>query len=304
MQEPFRCVLHGSFGKHFDEIQRIHRLFTQAGIEVLAPEASNVARVEAGFAMLESDREQDPRVIELLYLHHLKRLGDNGFSYFVNPGGYIGKSAAYELGIAQATNVPCFFVDKLDDHPAYVPQNAIWPPELLVEYILEYGVLPEFCGAPNATRIHRMWQELLVPGSIVAVGGIIEYDGHDAYEEKEVLFVETHKWKGRFSVIGGKVRKRERLHDALRREVKEETGLDGKIGRHLCTFDQIKDSGYYMQGVSQVFVDNIVTVDSRRVQLNDEAEDYVWMPPRMALKHLPLEPNARHTLERYTAMLA
>jgi hypothetical protein len=48
-------------------------------------------------------------LVELLYLHNLKRLGRNGFSYFVNPDGYIGASASYELGIAQLTNVRCFF---------------------------------------------------------------------------------------------------------------------------------------------------------------------------------------------------
>ncbi len=104
----FRCVLHGSFGKHFEDIKRVYQLFTQAGIEVLAPAFSEIKSFEDGFAVLESDRERDHRMIELLYLHHLKRLGGNGFSYFVNPEGYIGKSASYELGIAQVTNVICF----------------------------------------------------------------------------------------------------------------------------------------------------------------------------------------------------
>ena len=97
----FRCVLHGSFRKHFGEIQRIHRLFTDAGIEVLEPSASEVIGTKDGFAMLLTDTETDSRLIELLYMHNLKRLGENGFSYFVNPEGYLGKSASYELGIAR-----------------------------------------------------------------------------------------------------------------------------------------------------------------------------------------------------------
>src|SRR3989338_7320718 len=93
IETKFRCVLHGSFRKHFSEIQRIHRLFTKAGIEVLAPSISEITGMKDGFAMLDTDQETDPRMIELLYLHHLKKLGENGFSYFVNPEGYIGKSA-------------------------------------------------------------------------------------------------------------------------------------------------------------------------------------------------------------------
>src|SRR3989344_6182063 len=95
----FRCVLHGSFRKHFDEIKKVHSVFTGVGIEVLAPAFSEIKYFEDGFAVLESDKEKDQRMIELIYLHNLKRLGEHGVSYFVNPGGYIGKRAASELGI-------------------------------------------------------------------------------------------------------------------------------------------------------------------------------------------------------------
>lgn len=131
----FRCVLHGSFRKHFQKIKKIHRLFSENGIEVLTPAMSEISKIENGFAVLAADQETDQRMIELLYLHHLKQLGPNGFSYFVNPEGYIGKSVSYELGIAQISNVPCFFSENLADHPAYIHKNAVWRPELLVEYI-------------------------------------------------------------------------------------------------------------------------------------------------------------------------
>jgi len=42
----FRCVLHGSFRKHFNEIQKIHKLFTKSGIEVIAPEVSKILLVK------------------------------------------------------------------------------------------------------------------------------------------------------------------------------------------------------------------------------------------------------------------
>ena len=37
MESKFRCILHGSFRKHFDLIKRVHNTFTEAGIEVIAP---------------------------------------------------------------------------------------------------------------------------------------------------------------------------------------------------------------------------------------------------------------------------
>lgn len=294
----FRCVLHGSFGKHFEEIRKVHQLFTEAGIEVLAPTFSEIKSFENGFVVLRSDQEKDHRMIELLYLHHLKRLGQDGFSYFVNPEGYIGKSASYELGIAQVTNVKCFFSERISDNPAYIHSNFVVSPEDLLKYLKKNNSLPEPRVKRNEKKIHQLWQELMVPGSVVAVGGIIEHDS--VKREKEILLVKTHKWGNQYSVVGGKLRRHERLDDAYKREIKEETGLDASIGEHICTFDQIKNSNYYLSGVQHIFIDKIARVSSKKVRLNEEAQDYIWIPSSIALKELSIEPNARHTLELYS----
>ncbi len=298
----FRCVLHGSYRRHYDEIKRIHKLFTQAGIEVLAPADSEIMAVEDGFAVLESDKEKDPRMIELLYLHHLKHLGVDGFSYFVNPDGYIGKSASYELGIAQISNVKCFFAEKPGDHPAYLHKNSVWEPDDLVGFIRANNKLPEPKIKRNEKIVHQLWLDLMVPGSVVAVGGIIEYAKSTQSGEKEVLLVKTHKWGGRYSVVGGKVKRNERLQDAWMREIKEETGLGAEIGKDICAFDQINNSGYYNSAVTHIFVDKVAQVNSQKVRLNDEAEDYVWTLPGEALAKLDIEQNARHTLELYAKL--
>jgi len=303
-QKPkFRCVIHGSFRKHFEEIRNAYNIFTSAGIEVLAPTLSEIKEINNGFVILQSDKENDPRIIELLYLHNLKRLGENGFSYFVNPEGYIGRSASYELGIAQISNTHCFFKEKPSDHPAYIHKNSIWSPEALAQYIKEKHSLPEPKIKSNERAIHKLWQELMVPGSVVAAGAIIEYADAENKKEKEVLLVKTHKWGGRYSIIGGKIKRNERLESGLLREVEEETGLSAEIGEHICTFDQIKNSGYYREGIEHIFVDKVARVGSKKVRLNEEAQDYVWLPAKVALRDLPIEPNARHTLELYFKML-
>src|SRR3989344_2682589 len=295
----FRCVIHGSFRKHFDDIKKIHTLFTKNNIEVLAPSISKIKDEKDGFIFFDTDKESDPRMIELLYLHNLKQLGPDGFSYFVNPEGYIGRSTSYELGIAQLSNIHCLFYDSLEDHPAYVSKNSVWKPEDLANYILEKGSLPQPGIKRNERILHKLWEDLMVPGSVVAAGGIIEYDFGRITDEKQILLVKTHKWGGRYSMVGGKVRRNERLDEALLREVKEETGLGGQIGRHICTFDQIRHSGYFKEGIQHIFVDNVVSVESKKVRLNDEAEEYIWIPAREALRKLNIEPNARHTLQLY-----
>lgn len=299
MASKYRCILHGSFTKHFDAVRHARNVFAAAGIEVLAPTQAEIVAFQDGFALFEDQQGQDPRAIELLYLHNLKKLGPSGFSYFVNPDGYVGTSASYELGIAQLTNTRCFFQEKLADHPAYVHHNAVWRPETLAEYIQLFDDLPKPMVKQNERLIHTLWQELMVPGSVVATGAIIEHQPSSSKTDKEILLVKTHKWGGRYSIVGGKVRRNERLNQALLREVKEETRLKGEVGAHLCTFDELKDSGYYQTGVQHIFVDHVVKVKTKRVALNEEAQDYVWARPAEALQQLDIEPNARKTIELY-----
>jgi nucleoside triphosphatase len=304
MNGGFRCVIHGSFSKHFGEIRRAYEIFTAAGIEVLAPKQGELTAGKDGFALFEDEKELDPRLVELLYLHNLKKLGPDGFSFFVSPEGYLGKSASYELGIAQLTNTRCFFTNKLKDHPAYVHKNAIWSAEMLADYVVTRGELPSPLVRKNERAIHQLWEDLMVPGSVVATGAIIEHQPSKSTLDKEILLVKTHKWGGRYSVVGGKVRRNERLDQALLREVREETKLAGEVGRHIVTFDQLKDSGYYQKGIQHIFVDNVVKVKSKLVNLNEEAQEYIWTRPKDALKSLDIEPNARQTLELYAKTLS
>lgn len=299
MAGKFRCVIHGSFSKHFSEINRTRKIFEEAGIEVLAPKIGNLGGSINGFSLFEDEKGKDPRLIELEYLHNLKILGSNGFSYFVDPDGYIGKSASYELGIAQLTNTRCYFSHRLSDHPAYIHSNSVISPEALAEYVDKYKNLPTPKVRKNETLINKLWYEMMVPGSVVAAGAIIEYQPKKSFKPKEILLVKTHKWSDRYSIVGGKVKNNETIINALRREVMEETGLYGEIGDHIATFDQINDSGYYRPGVQHIFIDKIYKVFSKKVTLNEEAQDYLWATADEALQHVDIEPNARTTIELY-----
>ncbi len=295
-------MLHGSFRKDYSEICRVHSLFENAGINVLAPKVSSITNIKKGFAVLASDTKTDPRAIELRYLQNIQKLGRSDFSYYINPSGKIGISTSYELAIDQLTNTNCFFLKSLIDHPAYIPKSAILTPEKIIEQVKKYGTLQAQYIPRHEKYLSKLLQELILPGSIIAVGAIIVDESEKKYkkgQEKDILLVETWKWGNKFSIIGGKVRRNELLSDALYREIKEETNLDAKIFESICTFDQIKDSGYFQTGTHKVFTDNVVSVRSRKIRLNHEADSSIWIPPSEALANLPLEPNARHTIELY-----
>lgn len=296
-----RCVLHGSFRKHFDDIRYVHGVFSRAGIDVIAPELSDIVGETNGFVHLRNDEGRDQRLTELLYLKKVQEIGSSGFSYYVNPDGVIGESASYELAVDQLTNVRSLFWKK-PIHPAYIPKNSVWSPQSLAGYIQEKGCCPPPVFPKSESRLKKLVETLILPGSKIAVGAIIvDYSGkrYKKNNERDVLLVQTHKWGDRFSIVGGKVRRNERLVDALRREVLEETALDGKVEETICTFDEIKGSGYHQSGVHRVFTDNVVKTNRRSIILNDEAEGYLWIPPSVALKELDIEPNARMTLEFY-----
>jgi ADP-ribose pyrophosphatase YjhB (NUDIX family) len=297
-----RCIIHGSFRKNYDLIKEAAAKFSKVGIDVIAPDISNIVGEIDGFVHLASDINQDPRITELMYLKKLSELGPEGFSYYVNPNGRLGTSASYELAMDQLTNTRYLFMNPIRDHPAYVPQNSVWKPVELADYIFENGHYPSPFIPQNEEYIHRMVQDLILPGSVIAVGAIIVDESGKRYrmgQEKDVLMVKTHKWGDRFSIVGGKVRRNERLADALQREVLDETGLESDLLDSICTFDELRGGNYFLPGTHRVFTDNVVAVPSRKVTLNYEAQDFVWMPPSVALRDLDIEPNARKTLELY-----
>lgn len=183
------------------------------------------------------------------------------------------------------------FLEMPADHPIYYSHESVIRPHVIRDFILEHNALPTSEIRPNERLIHALWQRLIVPGSVVAGGAIIHHTPSDEY-----LFVKTHKWGGRYSIVGEKVQRGERLDEAILRGVREETGLQAKLGKHIVTFDQIKGSGFHRAGMNHIFADYVVEVDTRKVTLDDEAEEYIWVSRDDALVKLDLEPNARHTL--------
>ncbi|MFH1294351.1 MAG: NUDIX domain-containing protein, partial [Candidatus Aenigmatarchaeota archaeon] len=83
--------------------------------------------------------------------------------------------------------------------------------------------------------------------------------------------------------------------DAVRREVKEETGLDVDVIEFIKPTEFIFDPVFYKRR-HFVFLDFFCKAGSSDVQLNDEAEEFVWVTPEEALK-MALEPYTRPLIE-------
>jgi phosphoglycolate phosphatase-like HAD superfamily hydrolase/8-oxo-dGTP pyrophosphatase MutT (NUDIX family) len=94
----------------------------------------------------------------------------------------------------------------------------------------------------------------------------------------EVLMIRTHKWSNRWGIPGGKIKTNEPAFDALRREVREETGLELRDIRFELVQDCIEPSEFYKKS-HFLLLNYTATATTTDVVLNDEAETFRWVSP-------------------------
>lgn len=111
----------------------------------------------------------------------------------------------------------------------------------------------------------------------------------------ELLLLKSHKWPGKYVVPGGHVELGERIEDTAIREAKEETGLD-IYGLEFINFQEFIYDPSFWKPKHFIFFDYACKTDSTVVQLNDEAEEYVWVPLDEAVQ-LPLDVYTRISIE-------
>ncbi len=117
-------------------------------------------------------------------------------------------------------------------------------------------------------------------------------------EKDDVLIVRSNKWNNKYTVPGGHIELGERAEDAIKREVKEETGLDVEPIKLLLVQQAIYPKDYHKRE-HYVFMDYLCKTRSSQVKLDDrELQEYVWVEPEEALK-LDMEPYTRNFVVKY-----
>lgn len=91
-----------------------------------------------------------------------------------------------------------------------------------------------------------------------------------------LFLMKSHKWHGRYVIPGGHVELGESLEEALRREIREETGLEVHDVEFLCVQEFVYDKAFWRKR-HFIFFDYACRTDSTNVVLNSEGQGYAWV---------------------------
>ncbi len=132
----------------------------------------------------------------------------------------------------------------------------------------------------------------IVRGVEVTVGALV------FNSEAEMILLESPKWNTKYIVPCGHVEPGERLEDAVKREVKEETGLNVYDIQFLMLNELITSKEFHDERRHFVTHNYTCRTRGRKVRLNKEATGFIWTPPTKALE-LDIDQITRASLEEY-----
>jgi nucleoside triphosphatase len=117
----------------------------------------------------------------------------------------------------------------------------------------------------------------------------------------DVLIVRSSKWN-KYTVPGGHIELGELAEDVIKREVREETGLNVEVVKLLLVQQAIYPR-FYCKHEHFVFMDYLCRTQDTDVKLDGrELQHYVWVNPREAVK-LDLEEYTRNFVEASLLLL-
>ncbi|MFB6245283.1 MAG: NUDIX domain-containing protein [Candidatus Nanohaloarchaea archaeon] len=102
-------------------------------------------------------------------------------------------------------------------------------------------------------------------------------------ENDEIFLMKSPKWENQWLVPGGHVEKGEKIEDCVKREVKEETGLEVSDVEFVTVLEGMPEK--FERDTHFIFLNYSCRVENQEVELDQEkAVEYVWIDPQEALE--------------------
>lgn len=156
---PQTCSIIGSFRRHYELATSAGREFTKTGVELLSPRDSTILDPSEFFVRLETDApEHSAPQIQLIALHRILR---SDFVFVICPGGYVGRTTAYEIGFVIARKVPLFFSEKPHDLPIPLADSSIISVAELCDRLRRGLGLPDTKPVAGSARLNHLHEKLL-----------------------------------------------------------------------------------------------------------------------------------------------
>lgn len=102
----------GTFRRAIDDVERDVQALTDAGALVLSPADPRIVDRFGDFVFVASDQVRHIRTVQS---RHLAAIASSDLLWLVAPDGYVGVSAAMEIGYAAARDVPIYSADVVAD---------------------------------------------------------------------------------------------------------------------------------------------------------------------------------------------
>ena len=132
---------------------------------------------------------------------------------------------------------------------------------------------------------------------LVGVGAVV-WDGHRVLLERRG----KPPAQGAWSLPGGLIEAGESAEEAVRREVREECGIEVAVGPVLGLFEPIHRDPDGRVRYHFVVVDFLAHHRSGEIRAGDDAADLCWVPPE-ELDRFALMPATRAMIDRALALL-